>query len=384
MKKSVLVLATILLMNQGYAQELQEVSQEHKDSISQSLDKAAEGDKHDSKTKELIKKVSNAIKESSDKMVIEIKKLDDCENCTGKTKGQIIVRNVGRDLGKASAWLTTTTSKPFMVAAGFVTGLFEKKEKNKEIVSLYHFFLNHSKDFDQIYVKAGAPDEMVELMLGEMEEILKKKTHIILKDFLVSVGITRELPEDLSNFQLTDEEIASIDMDKVSADFINNHAEYAELKPIIGPVTDQELNDFIMTGYFDKSIGFDNYKAALPKIHEGALTIVGQVAGPQVVLGVISSSLSSLYATPVIAADIGTGISAAICMQKSTQEKFENDQDLKAFCSYVVNKSAYQLMKSRAKGYLAGKSLREKIEDKIQQRKERRAKRRAEKASSHG
>jgi UDP-N-acetylglucosamine:LPS N-acetylglucosamine transferase len=107
---------------------------------------------------------------------------------------------------------------------------------------------------------------------------------------------------------------------------------------------------------------------------------VAQIFGPKIVLGLISSSLGGIYAIPVIAADIGTGISVAICMQNKTQEKFEKDKDLSAFCSYVVNRSAYQLMKSRAKGYVAGKKLRAKIEKKIQDRKERRTKRREEKA----
>jgi hypothetical protein len=384
MKKSVLLLASLIVMNQGFAQEVQEVGHHEKDVIAQNLDKEADSGKHDQRTKKLLNKVSKAIKESTQKLVVEVKKLDDCENCAGQPKGQIIVRNIGRDLGKVSAWITTNTSKPFMTSAGFLTGLFEKKDKNKDIVALYQFFLNHSKEFDQLYVEAGTPEEMVELMLGKMEEILEKKTHLILKDFLVSVGITREIPEDLADFQLSDEEIASIDMEKVSADFINNHAEYKELKPIIGSVSEQELNDFIMTGYFDKTIGFENYKAALPKIHEGALMIVGQIAAPKMVLGLISQSLVGLYAAPVIAADIGSGISTAICLQKETQEKFKADDDLRAFCSYVVNKSAYELMKSRAKGYVSGKNIRAKIEQKLKERKERRAKRRAERASRNG
>jgi hypothetical protein len=381
MKKTVLFLAMILLMNQGYSQEVKEVTQAEKDAVAQDLEKEAASDKHDKKTKAILKKVAKSFKESSQKMVVEVKKLDDCENCENKPKEEVIVRNVGRKLGKASAWLTTVTSRPFMNASGFMTGLFEKKDKNKDIVALYQFFINHSKEFDKLYLEAGTPEEMVEVMLAKMEEIVEKKSHVILKDFLVSLGITREIPSDLSDFELSVEEISSIDMEKVTPDFINNHAEYQEVKPIIGEVTQEELEDIIMSGYFDKSIGFENYKAALPKIHEGAITIVGQIFGPKIVLGLISSSLAGLYAIPVIVADIGTGVSTAICMQQKTQDKFEQDEDLRSFCSYVVNRSAYQLMKSRAKGYVSGKGLRAKIEKKIQDRKERKAKRRAEKES---
>jgi hypothetical protein len=265
-----------------------------------------------------------------------------------------------------------------MSAAGFLTGVFEKKEKNQDIVALYQFFLNHAQEFDNLYLEAGSPEEMVEVIVAKMEEIVKKKSHIILKDYLVSLGIKKEIPDDLSDFELSEEEISSIDMDKVTPDFINNHAEYQEVKLIIGEVTQEELTDIIISGYFDKSIGFDNYKAALPKIHEGAITIVAQIFAPKIVLGLISSSLAGLYALPVLAADIGTGVSTAICMQQETKDKFAKDKDLSAFCSYVVNRSAYQLMKSRAKGYVSGKSLRAKIEKKIKERKERRAKRRAD------
>jgi len=377
MKQALLLLALTFAIGQSYAQETQEIGEMEKEVISQNLDKEAESGDHDSKTKRLLKKISNSLKNSSEKVVLEIKKLDDCVNCESKSKGQVILTNTGRGLGKISAWVSTNTSKPFMGAAGFLRGVFEKKDKNADLVHLYKFFLNHSKDFDPLYLEAGTPESMIELVLAQMEVILEKKTRVILKDFLVSVGINRELPTDLSDFQLSDEEIASIDFDKVSPDFINNHPEYAELKPILGPVSDEELNDLIITGYLDTSIGFENYKEALPKIHEGVATIVGQLVVPKAALGVISKSLAGLYSAPVMAADIATGISSAICLQKETQAKFEQDLDLKAFCSYVVNKSAYELIKSRAKGYVSGKSFREKIERKIKARKERRAKKKS-------
>jgi hypothetical protein len=377
MKQAFLLFALTFALGQSYAQEIQEIGESEKEVITQHIDKEAESDKHDSKTKRLLKKISSAIKKSSQKVVLEIKKLDDCVNCESKSKQQVILTNTGRGLGKISAWVSTNTSKPFMGAAGFFTGLIEKKDKNADLVHLYKFFLNHSKEFDSLYLEAGTPESMIELMLDQMEVIVEKKTRIILKDFLASVGINRELPEDLSDFQLSDEEIASIDMDKVSPDFINNHPEYAELKPILGPVTQEDLTDLIMSGYIDTTIAFDNYKEALPKIHEGVATIVGQLFVPKVALGVISKSLAGLYLAPVIVADVATGISSAICLQKETQGKFEQDPDLKAFCSYVVNKSAYELIKSRAKGYVSGKKLREKIEGKLKARKERKAKKKA-------
>jgi hypothetical protein len=136
-------------------------------------------------------------------------------------------------------------------------------------------------------------------------------------------------------------------------------------------MTAQDLEDIVTSGYFDKTISFDNLKGSLPKAHEVIGTIVGQIFVPKIVLGVVSSTLAGLYVAPVVAAQIGTGLSAAICLQGETKEKFVQDSDLKSFCSYVTNRTSYQLMKSRAKGYIAGKHLREKIEKKRAARKAR-------------
>lgn len=371
------LLSLCLLSTVAFAQtEKIVVDHAETDKIAQRLDLESQSSQNDHKTRRQLKVLAEAFREQKEEIVLEVKRLDECENCQGKSKEQIVLRNIGRKLGRGSAWLTTATGKPFMLTAGFLTGVFEKKEKNQDIIALYKFFLNHSKEFDKLYLEAGAPEEMVELMLGEMQSILEAKTRIILKDFLVHLGIKRELPENLADFELTEAEMSSIDMSKVTPDFVNNHPEYKELKPIIGEVSKQDVEDIIISGYFEKSITFDNYMAALPKIHEAAITVVTQIFVPKMVLGVLSSSLAGIYAVPVIAADIGTAISAGVCLQKSTQEKFKEDKDLRSFCSYVVNRSSYQLMKSRAKGYIAGKNLRAKIEASIKKAKEKRAERR--------
>ena len=56
MKKTVLFLAMMLLMNQGYSQEVREVTQAEKDAVAQDLEKEAESGKHDNKTKIILKK----------------------------------------------------------------------------------------------------------------------------------------------------------------------------------------------------------------------------------------------------------------------------------------------------------------------------------------
>lgn len=413
MKKTVLLMGLMILMNQGFAQEVaketKELSSEEKEIVISDLEAEAKLDKHDNKTKRILKSVAKGLKETSQTIAVEVKALDDCVNCEvrPRTKAGIVLTNLGRKLGRGSAWLTTTTSKPFVNAASFLTGLFEKREKNAETIALYKFFLNHASEFDKLYLEASTSEEMIEKMLVRMGEIVELKSKIALREYLASIGIKRleVSPEilaklesfkgkplteaqaeekalillELSDIELTKEEVASIDKSKLSVASINANPSYQEVKGIIGDISEEQLKDVIEVGVLDKSISYSNYKAAMPKIHEGAIGLVGQMFAPKVALGVISKSLAGIYGTPVLLADIGTGISGAVCLNGETKAKFEKDKDLGSFCSYVVNRSAYQLMKSRAKGYVAGKKANEKLTQKIAERKERRAARREEK-----
>lgn len=380
MKKTVVLFMVLNLFTLGaMAQESIEVTAGENAVVSEQLEKEA-ASQEDEHSKKFLQKVADAFRNSKETVELEINKYkEDCADCTRKDKTKNIFTKLGRSLGKGAAWLSTTTAKPFMSASGFITGVVEKGDKNKEVVALYNFFLNHQEEFDNLYLEAGTPEEMIELMLVKMEEIMEKKSLIIIKDFLSYVGVEKELPESLSDFELTNEEIAKIDMSKVDASFINNHPEYLEVKPLIGEMTNEELMDVVTSGYFDKAISFENYKDALPKPHEVVTTVVGQIFAPKIALGVVSKTLAGLYATPVIAADIGTGVSAAICLQKENQKKFKQDDDLRMFCSYVTNRSGYQLMKSRAKGYVSGKKTRQKIEKKISDIKAKRAEKKRQK-----
>lgn len=378
MKLTALFLAMFMVwgLQNVKAQETIEITPAEKEIVAQELEKEAQSDKHDSKTKKFLNKVAGLFKGSNDTHEVDVNGKDDCAGCTVQKKQNFFTK-IGRKLGKGAAWVTTQTAKPFMAASAFVKGSVEKGSKNQDIVAMYQFFLNHQEEFDDLYLEAGTPEEMMELMIAKMEEIMEKKQRLIMQDLLDHLGIKRTLPEDLSQFELTAEEIASIDESKLDPAFINNHPEYKEVKPLIGEMTKDELMDIVQSGYFDKSISFDNYKAALPSPYEIAGTIVGQIFVPKIALGVISSTLSGLYLAPVIGAQIGTGISTVICMEN--KHKFETDKDLKMFCSYVTNKSAYELLKSRAKGYVAGKKFHQKVADKIKQIKEKRAEKKRKK-----
>lgn len=362
-----------------HAQEVVEVSQAEKEVVAEELQKEALSGKHSESTKEFLNKVSEAFKHSKTNHEIEVDpQKGDCAECSVKKKSKNFFRDLGRTLGKGAAWLTTTTAKPFMTASAFVKGAVEKSDKNKDLVALYQFFLNHQKEFDKLYLEAGTPEEMIELMLSKMEQIMEKKSHKLMRDFLLTLNLRREIPEDLTGFELTQDEIASIDPEKMNPDFINNHPEYKEIKPLVGLMTKEDLNDIVTSGYFNKAISFDNYKAAVPNVFELAGTIVGQIFAPKIALNIISSTLAGLYSTPVIAANVGTGISSAICLQKETQEKFNDDKDLKMFCSYVTNRSGYELLKSRAIGYVAGKNFHNKVSREIERIKGKRKKKQEE------
>lgn len=382
MKMTALLFVIMLFLGvqQVSAQETIEVTQVEKEIVAQELEKEAESEKHDSKTKAFLKKIANVFKDSRGSQEVELQgEKQDCENCNQPKKKKNIFKTIGRKLGKGAAWVTTTTMKPFVSAAAFIKGAVEKESQNKELVALYQFFLNHEAEFNDLYLEAGTPEEMIELMLLKVEEITERKSRLIMKDFLAHLGIEKEIPEDLKDFELTNAEIAKIDPDKIDVAYINNHPEYKELRPILGDITKDDLMDIVMSGYLDRAISFDNYKGAIPSIPELVGAVVGQLFIPKMALGIVSNTLAGLYFTPVLAANIGTGVSTAICMQKQTRDQMKSDEDLKSFCSYVVNRTAYELKKSRAKGYVAGKKFHSKVKAKIQRMKEKRAEKKRQK-----
>lgn len=382
MKKSALALSVLLVcgLNQVHAQDTLEISPADKEVIAQELRKEAASQK-DEGTQKHLEKVAQEFENSQSKTEVELKANtdNDCVNCETPQKKQSFWTKLGRKLGKGASWVSTTTAKPFMQASGFLTGLFEKKDKNQDIVALYKFFLNHQEEFDELYMEAGTPKEMLELMLVKMEEISERKKVVIVKDLLASLGITKE-GSSLSDLELSEAEIASIDLSKLDPSFVNNHPEYLELRPILGDVSKQDIEDMVVSSYFDKAISFENYKEASPKGYEAVATLVTKTIAPRIALNVVSKTLSGLYGLVTIPADIGTGVSAAICVQQETVKKFDSDKDLKSFCSYVTNRSLYQLTKSRAKGYVSGKKSRATIEKKLAERKARRAAKKEAKA----
>lgn len=359
------------------AQEVLEITQADKELVAQKLEEEASSEKHSEETKAYILKIADEFKGSKDVNEIEIKTDGDCANCSTPKKQNFFTK-LGRKLGKGAAWVTTTTAKPFIRAAGFVKGAVEKGDKNKDLVALYQFFLNHQAEFDQLYLQAGTPEEMLELLLAQMEIIMERKSEIIMKDFLAHLGVKKDF-SDLSNFELTAEEIARLDQSKIDPAYINNHPEFQEVRALVGDVTKDDLMDIVTSGYFSKAISFENYEKAVPSAVELGATIISQIFVPNIALNVISGTLAGLYTAPVVISQIGSSVAAAVCLSSETQKKFSSDDDLRSFCSYVTNRSMYEVTKSRAKGYLAGKKFHQKVAKKIEERKERRAAKKAAK-----
>lgn len=360
------------------AQETVELTQADKEIVALKLEEEASSGKHSEEAKTLILKVADEFKNSKENPTIEIETSQkDCANCSTPKKQNFFTK-LGRTLGKGASWITTTTAKPFISAAGFVKGAVEKGDKNKDLVALYQFFLNHQAEFDDLYLQAGTPEEMLELLLAQMEIIMERKSEIIMKDFLTHIGVEKDF-SDLSNFEMTAEEIARLDQSKINPEYINNHPEFQEVRALIGDFTRDDLMDIVTSGYFSKAISFENYEKAVPTALELGSTIVSQIFVPNIALKVISSTLAGLYTAPVVVSQIGSAVSAAVCVSKETQAKFKTDDDLRSFCSYVTNRSLYEITKSRAKGYLSGKKFHQKVAKKIEERKARRAAKKAEK-----
>lgn len=257
-----------------------EVNPTYKEEIATELEEASKSPEYDEKTQVVLKKVADIYKEDAkDSKKEEPKK---------KKKNVLsVLSSVGRGVGKGAAWVTRKTAKPFVNASGFLTGFFEKEEKNKDIIPVYQAFLKHQKEFDNLYLTASSPEDMVNKIEERMGEIMAEQE----------------------------------DCDCEDRDLLKDNLRW----------------------------------------HEAIVSLVGQIYGPKLALGIISSKLAGLYGSTVVLADLGTGVSAAVCSGKKSKEKMKTDEDVRDFCNYVAGKTAYELLKSRLSGYLSGKKARYKF-----------------------
>lgn len=348
--------------------------------VADDLDREQDSSRHNFQTKEMMRKVSEEVKslalDGADAAEANEAPVDSPQ------KKRSLLTRIGRGVGRGAVWLSVQTLKPFVKAGSFTTGLFEKQEKNQDIVALYNLLLKNSAQFDELYKEAGTPEEFVDLLILSFQQLMEKKSNIILRDTLIAMDLGVEIPQNIAEMNWSLVDMEKLDPSKIDPKLINDHPEFQDLKPIIGEFTSEKIADVFLNASFDPEISLANPKEALPKIHELAGGVVAQIIAPQIILGKISGSLASLYALPVLAADAGLGISIAVCLNKNTQAKFETDKDLRQFCSTATNWSSYQIMKSRASGYVSGKKFKVKLQEWNKKRKLKREERKRAREAS--
>lgn len=373
------LMITLLISFSAMASESRELGQSELLQVAQELDLEQNSARHSPETKRMMEKVSEEIKA----VALEgghVEANEERVDCPQKKRS--LLSRLGRGVGRGAIWLSVQTLKPFVKAGSFATGVFEKKEKNQDVVALYNLLLKNSADFDDLYKEAGTPEEFIELLILSFQQLMEKKSNTILRDTLIAMDLGVEIPANIADMNWSLVDMSKLDPSKIDPKLINDHPEFQDLKPIIGEFTAQTIADIFVNASFDPEISLLDPKEALPKVYEIAGGVVAQIIAPQIVLGKISGSLAGLYAVPVLAADAGLGISIAVCLNKNTQERFAQDDDLRQFCSTATNWSSYQIMKSRASGYVSGKKFKVKLQEWKKKRKEKReAKRRARAAA---
>ncbi len=344
--------------------EVVTLTSEQLDTIASDLE--TEAITQDTQVQKALLKVSAGFKELSD----EIK--------TDKKKRNVSFHSILRGAGKASTFVSTTLFRPFVNIASFFTGLFEKPGKNQDSKAFLQFFLNHESELNDAWKNTGTLMNFAENLSLRVEDILLEKQIIIIQDLFkhyTKVDVSRESvlkSLGLGNFEQnaqvkTLQEIAfdalgpELMFFEIDANLINDHPEYQELRGFVGEISGDDL-DSIMTFRPEFDL-LDLGNRSRIRIHEGLIAFSSKIFAPKIIIGLVSKSVASAVTGVTLVADLGAIASTLMCtVNKKVQVKLENkDPELVNFCSYVVNKSAYVLSRSRARGYVSGKNFRRKV-----------------------
>lgn len=316
------------------------ITSEQLSEISENLE--VESEKHEGKFKRTLRKISLGFKKKAQKL--KKKK---------KSKRKVTLRRVLLGAGKGATFVSVQTARPFVNIAGFLKGFFERPGKNSLEVEYMKIFLNHESKFSDIWTTFNPrmnPEELVKIQVAfeqRVELIIQEKQEIITKDIMAN----------LESFADPDESI----MKENIAKFVNQHIAYQELLPVLGEISAESVDNF-------EEINLVNDPMQI--LGAARITAVEGIAGfamktilPKMVVGLISKSIGSAVLAVGLIADAGMITSALMCtMNKKTMAKIDaGDDELRNFCQYVVNKSAYTISKSRMKGYVSGKKLRRKF-----------------------
>jgi len=343
----VFVLTMMMLVSfSGFSQEMNvEVGKEEITLTAEQLETVATDLEKESELsvgkdkKKAFKKVGLYFKKMAKKLKRDDGKKESRKN---KKKSKITLRKVLLGAGKGATWLSMNTARPFVNASGFVTGFFQKTSKGQKALAFSQFILNHSKELDPLWRDSATIEEYAYVLTETVTDIVTETIETIIGDIIKEEGM-----------------LALLDLDPA---LINNHPLFQELRGIFGDVTEEDIERFqkdpeALLEDLDYMSILNNSRI---QIHEGLLSYSAKIFVPKLVLSAISKSLGSVFLVAGLVADAGMVASTLMCtMNKKVQDKLEEgDAELRNFCAYVVNKSAYMISKSRAKGYVAGKKAR--------------------------
>lgn len=289
-------------------------------------------------------------------------------------------------IGKGSSDVANAISKPFLNSAGFLTGFFQKEAKNQEATNFMKFIIHNDEEFDDVYKNTGTVANFAIKFKDKIEEVINKKTVIVLSDtifeltgerledevILKTIGVSpyAEDSQIATIGQKVQDKIFKVDQSKLKASLINEHPEFQSIRSIVGDVQVDELAEMLLNPSFNAELDYNVILGGSKiKLHEGILAYAGRFFLPKMALNLISASVSSVVLGLSAAASTFDLIGIAACtLHKGNIRKLndDSDQDLKDFCSYMVNKAVYDLSKSRAKGYVAGKNTKSKFKRFIQ------------------
>jgi hypothetical protein len=331
------------------------------------IDREAEKEPRGSKIKKSLKKVSSGFK----KIVKDLKK------DPSKKKKKLSLKRILLGAGKGSTFVSVNLLRPFVNVAGFLTGFFEKAGKNQDSKAFLNFFLNHEKELDDAWKNTGNIENFAASLQERIEDILLEKQIIIITDLVEHYTKVRPTKESvlktLGLSHTNDQSVKTIPeiafealgpelmFFKLDASLINEHPEFQELRPLIGDVEGDSIESIMnINPEFDL---MDLGNRSRIKLHEGLIAFSGKIFVPKIVLGIVSKAVAGVVTTVGLVADAGMITSSLMCtMNKKVKAQIENgDEDMVDFCSYVVNKSAYTISKSRARGYVKGKNFKRKF-----------------------
>ncbi len=320
---------------------------------------------------------------------------NDVEADTKKKKRRISFKKLLLETGKGASFLSTNMLRPFVNIASFFTGLFENPGKNADSKAFLEFFLNHEKELRDSWRNTGTVISFAEKLTLKVENIFLEKQIIMIGDIfnhyvkvdpsresiLKSIGVEPFVDDEkIKTLQeIAFESLGPEDMFfEIDPDLINEHPEYQELRPLLGDISGSDL-DSIMTFRPEFDLLSLGNRSRL-QLHEGLLAFSAKIFAPKIIIGLVSKSISSVVTGVGLLADATTAASVLMCtVNKKVKKKLkQKDEQLVDFCSYVVNKSAYVLSRSRARGYVSGKNFRrtlikktEKIRRKLRRKKKK-------------